>query len=132
MGSVVISAGAAGANLLYSVTAVASVAALMTGLSKSQVRRDVFQMCVQGMAVVATIAAVTIGPLSDIGPIIAGIALLVVSAAYWLAWGCRRSIWCVRAASALLPLGGLLVIFGVFSVLYFLFAGSTLSGEKAR
>ena len=75
-------------------------------------QQDAFGRVVLALAVLATPAAVVLGPFSEVEGTWAGVSLLILSAAHWLAWSRNRALWCVRAGAGLFALGSLLVIFG--------------------
>ena len=87
----------------------------MSGQQNSHGKQDVFGRFVQGLAVLATLAAVALGPLSGMRPTWAGVSLLVLAAAHWFAWFRTRAPWCVHAGAGLFALGSVLVIFGEFA-----------------
>ncbi len=106
-------AGSAGVtNLLYAATVIGAVSALIAGRAKRS--RDAFELFVQILAVIATIGVMALGPFTDAGATVAGVCLLILSAANWLAWGQGRSNWSARSAIGLFSLGSLLVIYGLF------------------
>jgi len=114
------------AEFLYCATAVAGVAILLTARPARPPQRDIFDLFVLGLASVATVAAVAAGPLAHVGPLIAGTCLLILSAAYWLAWALGRCTGPARAACCLLALGAMVMIFGVFCT-----AGTRLGASAA-
>ncbi|MHC4564585.1 MAG: ammonia-forming cytochrome c nitrite reductase subunit c552 [Planctomycetota bacterium] len=111
-------AGPSGAfHLLCCVTAVGATAALIAW-RPDRGPRDVLELFVQGLALLATTAAVVMAALvSFIGLslVVVGACLLILSAAYWLVWAAQRGRGAARLANWLFALGALLVIFGVFS-----------------
>ena len=107
--------GAGSADVLYSLTAIAAVSVLMTGFLAAQAKRGVQYLAVAAVAVLAVAGSLVWGPFSELRVAWPGVCLLVLSAACWLAWARGRGIWTVRAATGLLSLGSLLVIFNVFA-----------------
>jgi hypothetical protein len=101
-------------QVLWALTAVAALAVMISARRGAGQKRDVFVLFAQGLAIVASLAAVVMGPFSGIGPVGAGISLLVLAAAHWLAWALGRGGGAARAACALFALGAVLVIFGAF------------------
>ena len=113
----VVIAGVIGAlEALYSVTAV-GVLAVLVAWRPGRRERDVFEWLAQGLALLATSAAVVMAALASsigIGPVVAGVCLLIISAAYWLVWAVQGGRGAARLGNWLLALGALLVIFNVF------------------
>jgi nitrate/TMAO reductase-like tetraheme cytochrome c subunit len=105
-------------HLLYCVTAVGATAVLIAW-RPNRGQRDVLELLVQGMALLATTAVVVMAALVSVfglSVVVVGVCLLILSAAYWLAWAAQRGRSAARLANALFAPGALLVIFGVFSV----------------
>jgi nitrate/TMAO reductase-like tetraheme cytochrome c subunit len=105
-------------HLLYCVTAVGAIAVLIAW-RPNRGQRDVLELFVQAVALLATTAAVVmtaLGSIIGLSLVVMGACLLILSAAYWLAWAAQRGRSAARLANALFALGALLVIFGVFSV----------------
>lgn len=103
-------------HLLFCVTAIGVTTVLMAGRPLRQKKRDLLELLVVGMSVFATFAAVVVGPFAGLSSVITGLCLLVLSAAYWVAWGMRRGVGAGHLANGLFALGALLVVFGTFSV----------------
>jgi nitrate/TMAO reductase-like tetraheme cytochrome c subunit len=104
-------------GLLCCVTAVGTTAVLIAG-RPNRGQRDILELFVQGMALLATTAAILMAALVFIiglSVVVVGACLLILSAAYWLAWAEQRGRGAARIANALFSLGALLVIFGLFS-----------------
>ena len=99
---------------LYGLTALGFVSVLMAGRLKSRDGRDVFGSFVVLISVLATAAAVALGPLSGSGLTGAGLCLLILALAYGVAWGCSRAAGYARAAQGLFALAAVLLIFGGF------------------
>ena len=112
--AVAIAGGAAAPHLVYSVTAIGVIAALLAGSSSRREQKDVFDLLIFSVSALATMAAVVVGPFGDVGSAVAGACLLSLSAAHWAAWGFSRGAWSARAATTLLALGWLLVSVDVF------------------
>ena len=116
-------------RLLYCVTAVGATAVLIAWRS-NRGQRDVLELFVQGLALLATTAVVVMAAfVSVIGlsVVVVGACLLILSVAYWLVWAAQRGHGAARLANWLFALGALLVIFGVFSgVEAFLGAGAVV------
>lgn len=110
--AVVLAAPAGAAQALYSVTAVGCLAILLLGWRGRPSRRDLFDSLVTGVGILATTAAVVLGPLSGLGPAGAGACVLALSAACLASWAICRGVRLARVASALFALGMLLIIFG--------------------
>ena len=103
-------------RLLYCVTAVGATAVLIAW-RPNRGQRDVLELFVQGLALLATTAVVVMAAfVSVIGlsVVVVGACLLILSAAYWLVWAAQRGRGAARLANWLFALGALLVIFGVF------------------
>ncbi len=113
--AVIIAVMADSGQLLYCVTAVALTAVLAGAWAKREEPSDILDTLVRAVAVLGTIAAVAVGPLTDQSNVLTGWCLLFLSAANWLAWGRCRGVWSVRAANWLFALGSLLVILTLFS-----------------
>jgi nitrate/TMAO reductase-like tetraheme cytochrome c subunit len=104
-------------RLLYCVTAVGATAVLIAW-RPNRGQRDVLELFVQGLALLATSAAVVMAALVSViglSVVVVGACLLILSAAYWLVWAAQRGRGAARLANWLFALGALLVIFGVFS-----------------
>ena len=104
-------------RLLYCVTAVGATAVLLAW-RPNRGQRDVLELFVQGLALLATAAAVVMAALVsviDLSLVVVGACLLILSAAYWLVWAAQRGRGAARLANWLFALGALLVIHGVFS-----------------
>ena len=113
--SIAWSSGAFG--LLCCVTAVGAIAVLIAW-RPNRGQRDILELLVQGIALLTTTAAVAMAALVSIiglSVVVVGVCLLILSAAYWLAWAAQREHGAARLANALFALGALLVIFGVLS-----------------
>jgi nitrate/TMAO reductase-like tetraheme cytochrome c subunit len=105
-------------RLLYCVTAVGATAVLIAW-RPNRGQRDVLELFLQGLALLATIAVVVMAALVsviDLSVVVVGACLLILSSAYWLVWAAQRARGAARLANWLFALGALLVIFGVFSV----------------
>ncbi|MFX0195906.1 MAG: NapC/NirT family cytochrome c [Candidatus Hodarchaeota archaeon] len=112
--SIAWSDGASG--LLYCATAIGATAVLIAG-RPNRGQRDILELFVQGMGLLATIVVVFIAALVSViglSVVVVGVCLLILSAAYWLAWTSQRGRGAARLANGLFALGALLVIFGVF------------------
>ncbi|HDZ45079.1 MAG TPA: hypothetical protein ENH80_14195 [Phycisphaerae bacterium] len=108
-------AGAMGLTpLLYAATAVGAVSVLMAARAARAGRADLFDRLVQVVAVSATVAVVVVGSAGQAGATNMGLCLLVLSAAYWLAWALGRGVPSARLAVGMLALAGVLVIYGSF------------------
>lgn len=138
--AVVIAVMADAGHLSYCVTAVALASVLAGGWAKRKSESDILDKLVQAVAVLGTIGAVLVGPLSGRSNVLTGVCLLILSGGYWLAWRRSRGIWHVRATNWLFALGALLVILAVFSsaearlgaaagVVLILFSGAALRGR---
>ncbi len=104
-------------HLLYCVTAVGATAVLIAW-RPNRGQRDVLELSLQGLALLATTAAVVMAALVSViglSVVVVGACLLILSAAYWLVWAAQRGRGAARLANWLFALGALLVIFGVFS-----------------
>ncbi len=104
-------------RLLCCVTAVGATAVLMTW-RPNRGQRDVLELFVQGLALLATTAAIVMAALVSViglSVVVVGTCLLILSAAYWLVWALQRGRGAGRLANWLFALGALLVIHGVFS-----------------
>jgi len=104
-------------HLLYCVTAVGATAVLIAW-RPNRGQRDVLELFLQGLALLATTAAVVMAALMSViglSVVVVGACLLILSAAYWLVWAAQRGRGAARLANWLFALGALLVIFGVFS-----------------
>ena len=99
---------------LYSVTAAGSFAVLIAGWQRKQGRHDLFNRLTVALSALAAVAAVALGPVSGLSLAGAGVCVLCLSAAYGIAWGLGKGTGYARGALALLALGLLLVVFGVF------------------
>jgi nitrate/TMAO reductase-like tetraheme cytochrome c subunit len=103
-------------SLLYCVTVIGTTAVLIAW-RPNRGQRDVLELLVQGMALLATTVAVVMAALASIvglSVVVVGACLLVLSAAYWLVWAAQRGRGAARLANWLFALGAMLVIFGVF------------------
>ncbi len=111
------SAAASGmASALYSVTAVGCIGAVMVGVRQQQPRdRDMFNHFVTLMALVATAVSLALVAVGGLELITAGFCLIVLAAAYGIAWGFGRGVWSGHATVGLFALGMVLVIFGAVS-----------------
>ncbi|MFC1635148.1 NapC/NirT family cytochrome c [Planctomycetota bacterium] len=104
-------------HLLYCVTAVGATAVLIAW-RPNRGQRDVLELFLQGLALLATTAVGVMAALVsviDLSVVVVGACLLILSAAYWLVWAAQRGRSAGRLANWLFALGALLVIFGVFS-----------------
>jgi len=104
-------------DLLCCVTAVGATAVLIAWRPNRE-QRDVFELFLQGLALLATAGAAVMAALSSViglSVTVVGACLLVFSAAYWLAWIPQRRLGAGRLANWLFALGALLVIHGAFS-----------------
>ena len=104
-------------RLLYCVTAVGAIAVLIAWRPNRR-QRDVLELFVQGLALLATTAVVVMAALVSViglSVVVVGACLLILSAAYWLEWAAQRGRSAARLANWLFALGALLVIFGLFS-----------------
>ncbi|MHC4116546.1 MAG: NapC/NirT family cytochrome c, partial [Planctomycetota bacterium] len=104
-------------HLLCCVTAVGATAVLIAW-RPNRGQRDVLELHVQGLAILATTVVVVMAALVSViglNVVVVGVCLLILSAAYWLAWALRRGSGAARLANWLFALGALLIIFGVFS-----------------
>ncbi len=113
--AVVIAAVADSGHLLYCITAVTLASVLAGAWDKRKEYSDVLNNLMHAVAVLGTIGAVLVGPLSGQSNVLTGLCLLVLSVARWLAWGRSRGVWNVRTANGLFALGSLLVILAAFS-----------------
>jgi len=107
--------GASG--LLYCATAVGATAVLIAW-RPNRGQRDVLELFVQGLALLATFAAFVMAVLTSVlslSVLTVGACLLILSAAYWLVWAAERGRGAGRLANCLFALGALLVIHGVLS-----------------
>ena len=108
-------------RLLCCVTAVGATAVLIAW-RPNRGQRDVLELFVQGLALLATAAAVVMAALVSViglSVVVVGACLLILSAAYWLVWALQRGRSAGRLANWLFVLGALLVIHGVFSTVEF-------------
>ena len=127
LAATVIAAAGGVAHALFCVIAVGCSAVLMASRRNPERARDVFDLLVQVLTVLATVAAVVLGPVSRLGAIGAGVCLLILAAAYVVAATRSRSPWHACVGEALVALSALLIIFGVFSGIDArLFAGAVL------
>jgi nitrate/TMAO reductase-like tetraheme cytochrome c subunit len=104
-------------SLLYCITAVGAIAVLIAW-RPNRGQHDILELFVQGMALLATLAVALMAVLASViglSLVVVGVCLLILSAAYWLAWMVQRGLGAARLANALFSLGALLVIFGIFS-----------------
>jgi len=104
-------------HLLYCITAVGATAVLIAW-RPNRGQRDVLELFVQGLALLATTAAVVMAALVSVfglSMVVVGACLLILSAAYWLVWVPQRRLGAGRLANWLFALGALLVIHSVFS-----------------
>ena len=104
-------------HLLYCVTAVGATAVLIAW-RPNRGQRDVLELFVQGLALLAIAAVVAMAALVSViglSVVVVGACLLILSAAYWLVWAAQRGRGAARLANWLFALGALLVIHGVFS-----------------
>jgi hypothetical protein len=104
-------------GLLCCVTTVGATAVLIAW-RPNRGQRDVLELFVQGMALLATTVAVLMAALASViglNVVVVGASLLILSATYWLVWAAQRGRGAARLANWLFALGALLVIFGVFS-----------------
>ena len=103
-------------HLLYCVTAVGATAALIAW-RPNRGERDVLELLVQGLALLAATAAIVMAALASViglSVVVVGSCLLILSAAYWVVWTAQRGSSAAHLANWLFALGALLVIFGVF------------------
>lgn len=103
-------------RLLYCVTAVGTTAVLIAW-RPNRGQRDVLELFVQGLALLAATAALVMAALVSViglSVVVVGACLLILSAAYWVVWAAQRGRSAVHLANWLFALGALLVIFGVF------------------
>ena len=110
----VLAAMVASTHLLYSLTAVGFISALLAGRLRGQDRPGALDILVYLLTVLTVITAALLGPLSGQDAVLAGICLLILASAHWMAWVQNHFIWFVRSANALFALGSLMVIFGAF------------------
>lgn len=116
-------------HLLYSIVAVGVLSILVAGRSRTQAARDLLERFVAGMGVALTLAAVVVGPLTELGATTTGLCLLMLSIAHWAAWSMRRGVGVGRLANGLFALGALLMIYGLFTgVEVRLLAGTAVVG----
>lgn len=104
-------------SLLCCVTVVGATAVLIAGRPTCG-QADLLERFPQGVALLATSTTVVLGALSSViglNVVIVGACLLILSAAYWLAWAAQAGRGAARWASGLFALGALLVIHGAFS-----------------
>ncbi|MFC1737067.1 hypothetical protein ACFL1X_13200, partial [Candidatus Hydrogenedentota bacterium] len=109
--------------MVYSLSAVGAVAILMMAWQKRRLGdRDVFGIHYPGgdvfvtlAAVIATLAVVVLAPISELSLIVSGLCLVALAVAYGVARGIGRGAWCGHATALLFALGGILVIFGLWS-----------------
>lgn len=109
---IVIAVTAGLTHVLYAATAVGAVAILMAGRRSTRDKPDLFDNATWALSTLTTAAAVVAGPLSEAGPTTAGLCVLVLAGASWIAFSLGRSVGWSRAGSSLFALGALLVIFG--------------------
>jgi nitrate/TMAO reductase-like tetraheme cytochrome c subunit len=103
-------------SLLYCITAVGATAVLIAW-RPNRGQRDILELFVQGLALLATTAAVmmtVLVSLIGLSVVVVGACLLILSAAYWLVWATQKERGAAYLANGLFALGALLVIFGVF------------------
>jgi len=113
-GTLVLAAQTGLSHLLFSIVAVGIVSILIAARPREQKKRDVFELLVAGMGAVMSLAAIAVGPFTELGATTTGICLLMLSVAHWIAWSMRRGVGAGRLANGLFALGALLVIHGVF------------------
>jgi nitrate/TMAO reductase-like tetraheme cytochrome c subunit len=104
-------------HLLHCVAAVGATAVLIAW-RPNRGQRDVLELFLQGLALLATTAAVVVAALASViglSVVVVGGCLLILSAAYWLVWVLQQGRGAARFANGLFSLGALLIIFGVFS-----------------
>jgi nitrate/TMAO reductase-like tetraheme cytochrome c subunit len=108
---------------LYSVTAVGFISVVMIGLQRGlHGERDVFGIRYPGgnllvilLALLATAVTLTLVAVGGLEPMKGGLCLVVLAAAYGIAWCLGRGAWSGHATVGLFALGTVLVIFGGFS-----------------
>ena len=103
-------------HLLYCVTAVGATAVLIAW-RPNRGGRDILELFVQGLALLAATAALVMAALVSViglSVVVVGACLLILSAAYWVVWAAQRGSRVAHLANWLFALGALLVIFGVF------------------
>jgi hypothetical protein len=104
-------------DLLCCVTAVGATGVLIAWRPNRE-QRDVFELFLQGLALLATAGVAVMAALASViglSAMVVGACLLVFSAAYWLVWIPQRPLGAARLANWLFALGALLVIHGAFS-----------------
>jgi nitrate/TMAO reductase-like tetraheme cytochrome c subunit len=103
-------------HLLYCVTVVGATAVLIAW-RPNRGQRDVLELFVQVLALLAATATIVMAALVSIiglNVVVVGTCLLILSVAYWVVWMAQRGCSAARLANWLFALGALLVIFGIY------------------